>query len=126
MSPALPVRYDMTWRRGNALALIVLCAIFATALGGRALDRPRPVSEGHDTDPARLAAARQRVDPNTATSASLRRLPTIGPVKAGAIVDYRRTHGPIFTTVEDLQRVVGIGPGTVRRIAPYMTIPARK
>ena len=65
--------------------------------------------------------ARERIDPNTASAASMRRLPRIGPVKARAIVAYRRSRGHgAFRTARGLQRVGGIGPAIADRIAPYL------
>jgi competence protein ComEA len=49
------------------------------------------------------------VDLNTATEADLQRLPGIGPVLAGRVLDFRRTHGR-FSSVEELREVPGIGP----------------
>lgn len=45
---------------------------------------------------------------NRATAGELDSLPGIGPVLASRIIDYRKANGP-FTTVEDLQKVSGIG-----------------
>jgi competence ComEA-like helix-hairpin-helix protein len=44
--------------------------------------------------------------------AALEALPSIGPVRAQAIVDYRATHGN-FTSIEELDAVPGIGPATI-------------
>jgi len=59
-----------------------------------------------------------RVDLNAATAAELTLLPTIGPTRARSIVDDRRDHGP-FASIDDLDRVHGIGPRTIARIAPF-------
>lgn len=64
----------------------------------------------------------ERIDPNRASEVELDRLPGVGPSVAHAIVVNRQTHGP-FRTLGDLERVPGIGPSTVRRVAPYMTLP---
>jgi competence protein ComEA len=45
---------------------------------------------------------------NRATAKELDALPGIGPVLAARIVAYRKTNGP-FSTIEDLQKVSGIG-----------------
>lgn len=45
---------------------------------------------------------------NRATATDFDTLPGIGPVLAQRIVSYRKTNGP-FTSIEDLQKVSGIG-----------------
>lgn len=52
---------------------------------------------------------------NTATAAELELLPGIGPALAGRIVADREANGP-FKSVDDLDRVKGIGPKTLDRI----------
>ncbi len=67
-----------------------------------------------------------RVDPNTASWQWLACLPGIGETKAKAIVQYRldRVEGAaVFRRPEDLARVPGIGPATVRRVAPFLVFP---
>lgn len=56
-----------------------------------------------------------QIDVNTATEAELTLLPGIGPALAGRIVEDRQQNGP-FATLDDLQRVHGIGPRTVERL----------
>ena len=51
---------------------------------------------------------------NSATAQELETLPGIGPVLAQRIVEDRDTHGP-FASVDDLQRVSGVGPALVER-----------
>lgn len=53
------------------------------------------------------------IDINRATPDDLISLPGIGPALAQRIVDYRNEHGP-FRSVEELERVSGIGPQTVQ------------
>ena len=52
---------------------------------------------------------------NRATVSEFDSLDGIGPVIASRIVDYRKTHGP-FITVEDLQKVSGIGAAKFAQI----------
>jgi len=52
------------------------------------------------------------IDINRATLDDLITLPGIGPALAQRIIDYRLEHGP-FGSVEELERVSGIGPQTV-------------
>lgn len=58
---------------------------------------------------------------NTATKDDLISLPYIGGVKAQAIIDYRTTNGP-FKTIEDIVNVKGIGPKTLEKLRPYITV----
>ena len=60
------------------------------------------------------------VNVNHATVADLRRLPGIGPVLAGRIVEARETDGP-FTSVDDLRRVAGLGQAKLERFRSLVT-----
>jgi competence ComEA-like helix-hairpin-helix protein len=57
--------------------------------------------------------ADERLDLNAAGVTELRRLPGIGPVGAGRIVDEREANGP-YRSVGDLVRVAGFGPSRIR------------
>jgi competence ComEA-like helix-hairpin-helix protein len=59
------------------------------------------------------------VDVNTSPWHELVHLPGIGEARAREIVRNRRRHGP-FRSLNDLCRVRGIGPATVRRIAAFL------
>jgi DNA uptake protein ComE-like DNA-binding protein len=72
------------------------------------------------------------IDPNTAPWWELAVLPRIGETTANSIVRYRESMdrsapdvaaGRAFIFVGDLQAVRGIGPKTVERIAPYLSLP---
>lgn len=65
------------------------------------------------------AAALARVNVNTATQAELEALPEVGPVKAKAILDYRKKNGP-FKSLEDLQKVNGVGPVTAKALKDHV------
>ncbi|MFV0633284.1 helix-hairpin-helix domain-containing protein [Demequina sp.] len=53
-----------------------------------------------------------QVSLNTATAAELEDLPGVGPVLAERIVTDREANGP-FTSLDDVQRVSGVGPSLV-------------
>lgn len=59
------------------------------------------------------------LDLNTADLAALQTLPGIGEVKAQAIIDWRDQNG-LFTSVDDLLSVTGIGPVTVEALRPLV------
>ena len=64
------------------------------------------------------------VNVNTATQAELETLKGIGPAKAKAIIDHRTKHGP-FKSFEDLDKVSGIGEGTIGRIKSEVTFSGK-
>jgi competence protein ComEA len=61
-----------------------------------------------------------QIDINSATWFELSQLEAIGPVLARRIVADRDTNGP-FRSIDDLQRVKGIGPRTVERNRRWMS-----
>ena len=62
-----------------------------------------------------------RIDLNRADAGELDRLPGIGPVLAGRIVEHRRTSGP-YRSVEDLLAVRGIGPALLERLRDRVVV----
>ena len=62
--------------------------------------------------PAAPGPARLIPDVNHAPARHLILLPRVGPARAAAILETRSREGP-FDSLEDLQRVKGIGPVTV-------------
>jgi competence protein ComEA len=69
---------------------------------------------------ASIGVAFGAVNVNTASKEELEALKDIGPVKAQAIVDYRREHGP-FHSLDDLDKVKGIGKATISAIKSDVT-----
>ncbi|HSG81988.1 MAG TPA: helix-hairpin-helix domain-containing protein, partial [Gemmatimonadota bacterium] len=71
----------------------------------------------------RPLAPDERIDPNSADEAELDRLPGVGPVLARSIIRHRRVEGP-FGSLEDLERVPGLGSSKVGRLAPFIGLRA--
>jgi competence protein ComEA len=61
------------------------------------------------------------LDINSASQEALESLPGIGPVLAQRIISYREANGP-FATVEDLQKVDGVGADTFEKLKELVTV----
>jgi competence protein ComEA len=61
------------------------------------------------------------VNVNTADEPTLETLNGVGPSLATAIIQYRTEHGP-FTSVDQLDQVSGIGPATLEKLRPQVTV----
>ena len=60
------------------------------------------------------------VNINTATKEELTSLKGVGDKRAQDIIDYRTKNGN-FKSVDDLEKVPGIGPGLMKQIRPQVT-----
>lgn len=58
---------------------------------------------------------------NTANKTDLLALPKVGPVTAERIINYRNDYGP-FKSVDDLLNIKGIGPKTLAKMKPLITV----
>jgi len=79
--------------------------------------RPEPLSWQHGSSFKTFF----RVDINNATWIEWIQLKGIGETTAHRIVADRKINGP-FASIEDLQRVDGIGPATLDQLRPWLTI----
>jgi competence protein ComEA len=82
--------------------------------GARLFIPTKPIAPG-DTSAPLADSDEGLVNVNTADSYALQTLPGIGPVTAEKIIEYRTSHG-LFTRIEDLQNIEGIGSGTLEKI----------
>ncbi len=65
-----------------------------------------------------------RVDLNAAPRQELALLPGIGPKRADQIVQDRKQHGD-YLSIQDLQRVHGIGPKIIRQVESICVVDSR-
>lgn len=65
------------------------------------------------------------VNINTASQAELEALQGIGPTKAKAIIEYREKVG-LFASIDDLEKVSGIGSRTVKQLRDVVTVEGEK
>jgi len=118
------------WSRADCKALLVLLIIWCVILVYRFTIRDVELSARLGRNYTRVKLVNEKIDPNTASVTSLRRLPMIGPAKAKQIVSYRQKHQrekqPVFGCPEDLQKVQGIGPEIVKRISRYLRFPPQQ
>jgi competence ComEA-like helix-hairpin-helix protein len=91
----------------GAVALAAALAAVATLAAVQALLAPDAPA------PAPLA-----IDLNAAGPDELSLLPGVGPSLAARIVEDRLSRGP-FRTVDDLNRVRGVGPALLRGVRPF-------
>jgi hypothetical protein len=115
-----PIKHDLWPSRAATWVLLAACAS-GCALLSWSLAHRRAWSH-HQQDRERVELARQRIDVNTASTASLCRLPEIGPALAAAIIQFRQQRS--ITSVHDLLQVRGIGEATTRAIEPYLFFPS--
>jgi len=69
-------------------------------------------------------AAIAAVNINTATKEELTTLKGVGDKKAQAIIDYRKKNGD-FKSVDDLEKVDGIGPGTMKQLRAQISVTGK-
>ncbi len=66
-------------------------------------------------------SALAEIDLNTANQSDLESLSGIGPTKAQAIIDFRKQHGG-FESIDDLVKVNGIGPNTLKKLSKQVKV----
>ena len=98
------------------LIWLVLIALIRSEIG------PQTSSgDSHNNLVAANSWPDMRIDLNSADEAQLDLLPGIGPSLARRIVENRSRVG-LFDSIDNLQRVSGIGPRTIERFRQYVVI----
>lgn len=112
---------ELGLRRTDRLLVICLCTailILSVVHLVRLSARGTPAITIDRTSPQSIPFV---IDPNTANWVEWMQLPEIGETTARRIVEDRAAHGP-FRSVEDLQRIKGIGAATTEKIRPFLRI----
>lgn len=104
----------------SLLALTVAALSFGTVTATRAESAVRPAATTPTTPIAAPKVNSGVVNINEATADQLERLPGIGPSRAQAIVNFRKTHP--FKRIEDLQRIKGLGKKSWNRLRPLIAL----
>lgn len=76
------------------------------------------VQVGRDADEAAVSFP---ININTADERTLQALSGVGPAISARIVEHRQEHG-LFSDIDELENVRGIGPATMQRLRPYITV----
>lgn len=92
----------------------------ATLVDGQQVLLAERASPGAHTGPGATQAPQGTVSINSADEAALDALPGIGPVTAARIVAERESSGP-FASIDDLNRVSGVGPATIEALRDAAT-----
>jgi len=80
-----------------------------------------PMLSEAPAEPGAEESGIELVNINTASLDELNSLPGIGPTIAQRIIDYREANG-LFSTIEDLMNVSGIGPSTFEELKDLITV----
>ena len=129
--PATPVSADewgWTRRHQIGLASLTFCLLvfLAVQLWRHPVRLGSPVKLSH----MRHAVLQNEIDLNTATWASIVRLPGVGPGRADRILDYRahqlKRHPGVmvFRSIKDLRKVPGIGAKISLELLPFLKFPS--
>jgi competence protein ComEA len=114
-APPQPPPGNGAWPRSAQLAAAFLLGGAIVLLAVHAYGHLRWGSR-----PTELAPA-HRIDLNRASRAELLQLPDVGPTLAERIEAYRRDNGG-FRSVDELQRVNGIGPAKMAKLRPWVCV----
>ncbi len=93
------------------------------------LNQARPIYDGEQVHVPQVGEEQKTsvsggitlININKATASELTALPGIGDVRAGQIVDHRESQG-LFTTIDEIMDVSGIGEATFNNFADLITI----
>ncbi|MCA1839080.1 MAG: ComEA family DNA-binding protein [Actinomycetota bacterium] len=89
---------------------------------GQKIFVPKPgEASGGQNEGAQGGMAAGKVNLNTASESELESLPSVGPVMAGRIIQYRQTKGG-FRSVRDLLKVDGFGPRKFESLKDLVTV----
>jgi comEA protein len=121
-----PQSHDRDWSRTPAamVAAGILAIASFTGLIWSMTTNSKPVMHiQQDQMTSTDAPAQVLIDLNSANQTELQLLPNVGPTLAQHIIEHRTSHGP-FETLEDLDRVKGIGPKTIAGLTDWVAIPS--
>ncbi len=126
-APAASDEWGWTHRHQIGLAMLTFCLLvfLAVQLWRHPVRLGSPVKQSH----MRHAVLQNRIDLNTATWASIVRLPGVGSGRADRILAYRtrqlKLHPDVlvFRNIQDVRKVPGIGRKISLELLPFLRFP---
>ena len=109
------MKHSLTRIKTSAIVLLLLFAVAVPAMA-----EPSAVPSAAP-QPAAKAMLQGTVNINTADATQLALLPGIGPKMAESILAHRSSAGA-FTSIDDLVKVKGIGPKSLEKMRPYLSV----
>ena len=106
------------WFAAAGLAVTATAAEKAPAASKSAADTKTATKEPTDS---KTKTGGLIVNINKASKDELKNLKGIGDTRAQDIIDYRKKNGD-FKSVDELEKVKGIGPGTMKQIRANVTV----
>jgi competence protein ComEA len=106
------------WFAAAGLAVTATAAEKAPAASKSAADTKTATKAPADS---KTKAGGLMVNINKASKDELKNLKGIGDTRAQDIIDYRKKNGD-FKSVDELEKVKGIGPGTMKQIRANVTV----
>jgi competence protein ComEA len=106
--------------RAAATAALLVGLLTSTSAARADMSHAQAAPASATTSTVAAKTAEGVVNLNAASEDELGFLPGVGPSKAKAIIEHRRTHP--FHKVDELTKVKGIGKKTLGRLRPYLTV----
>jgi DNA uptake protein ComE-like DNA-binding protein len=103
-------------RAAATLASVIAGLLLARAWWDESRSAPVPLRRAPASGATRLLYG-ERLDPNREPAEVLALLPGLGPARAAALVSARP-----LCSLADVDRVPGIGPATLRQLAPRLAL----
>ena len=128
-SPYQPPPRVLPFTAGQRRALAGAVAVFIACVAIALIRNPSHVDDPLPAEGPRYGELVDKLDPNTADVASLSALPQLGARRARDIIEYRERVRAgdggriVFSKLDDLLRVRGVGHAMSRHLEPYLTFP---
>lgn len=127
VAPASSDEWGWTGRHQVGLAMLTFCLLVFLAV--QLWRHPVRLGSAVKRSDMRHVVLQSHIDLNTATWASIVRLPGLGPGRAERILDYRsrqlQLHPGVmvFRSIRDLRKVPGIGKKISLALLPFLKFP---